>query len=396
MTNKARDDFYDKDKKILAMRSAYRCNNPMCRRVTIMAHSDVNKYISIGQACHIAAAAPGGKRYDPGMTQEQRRSASENGIWLCFACGKLIDSDETTYTTSLLKAWKQAAEHETLLGCEVFPTKGKQRIVSVSNIAGGTGKSSCAAMLSYCLAKYQKKRVLCISAHPMDHALLLLGISKEYMQEHLEERLKKSRMQCFSVADIQEAILKIEEGLFGMDYSLVTCIHRTNSMYSGSYSLEGMIRDQMAYGDYDYVICDCGRGGPGLEQCLMSISTDLLVPVGIRERSRSTVAFLEQTLQSDRHYDIHFVYSMGRNDYIDRKLIPEHDSAKALSQEIDYLNQRENVTARIAHEIIPANPAMCWSQNMDDKKISNVRSAYKRLIRDELTYGSVSRFSTPR
>ncbi|GHO98715.1 hypothetical protein KSF_087630 [Reticulibacter mediterranei] len=74
-----------------------------------MAHSDENKAVNIGFAAHITAAAPGGERYDPTLSAQERGSA-HNGIWLCGTCAKLIDSDSQKYTIELLRAWKIIAE----------------------------------------------------------------------------------------------------------------------------------------------------------------------------------------------------------------------------------------------------------------------------------------------
>ncbi|MFJ1796934.1 hypothetical protein [Kitasatospora griseola] len=60
-------------------------------------------------AAHIAAASPGGMRFDENMPPETRKSAS-NGIWMCQSCSKLIDSDSTKYTVDLLASWKQRSE----------------------------------------------------------------------------------------------------------------------------------------------------------------------------------------------------------------------------------------------------------------------------------------------
>jgi hypothetical protein len=67
------------------------------------------KSVNVGQAAHITAAAPGGKRYDASLTPKERRGAS-NGIWLCQLCAKLIDTDEARFTVDLLRKWKQDAE----------------------------------------------------------------------------------------------------------------------------------------------------------------------------------------------------------------------------------------------------------------------------------------------
>src|SRR5258708_29782447 len=104
-----RDDFSQKTKDILFRRARARCSNPECRKVTWEAHSEADKAVNIGEAAHITAASPGSFRYDPALSAEKRRSAS-NGIWLCGYCAKLIDSDTQKYTVELLRKWKTIAE----------------------------------------------------------------------------------------------------------------------------------------------------------------------------------------------------------------------------------------------------------------------------------------------
>jgi hypothetical protein len=62
-------------------------------------------------AAHITAASPGGARYDPSLTPEERRSA-ENGIWMCQNDGTLVDRDEQRFPVGLLRNWKMIAEDE--------------------------------------------------------------------------------------------------------------------------------------------------------------------------------------------------------------------------------------------------------------------------------------------
>lgn len=57
-----RDDFSPKTKEELAKRVAYRCSNPQCRKPTIGAKENDNGTVSIGEAAHICAAAPGGEK----------------------------------------------------------------------------------------------------------------------------------------------------------------------------------------------------------------------------------------------------------------------------------------------------------------------------------------------
>lgn len=104
-----RDDFRQKTINTLAKRVAYLCSNPSCRIQTVGPEQGGEGTVIVGVAAHITAAAPGGPRYDPSLTREQRRDQS-NGIWLCEIHGKQVDADEKQFTVETLRAWKQAAE----------------------------------------------------------------------------------------------------------------------------------------------------------------------------------------------------------------------------------------------------------------------------------------------
>lgn len=110
MSQKSRDDFSERDKHTVAERAAYFCANPKCRKPTVGPHSDPDKSLKTGEACHIRAAAPGGPRYDPAQTQDERGSM-ENAIWLCTECSTRIDKDESRYPVEALLEWKR--KHET-------------------------------------------------------------------------------------------------------------------------------------------------------------------------------------------------------------------------------------------------------------------------------------------
>lgn len=111
MANKNRDEFRAKTKRQIAARAGWLCSNPSCRHPTVGATSDGEAEISVGVAAHICAAAPGGPRYDPSQTTEQRRAA-DNGIWLCERCGTAVDSKDPYFTVDLLRAWKADAQRE--------------------------------------------------------------------------------------------------------------------------------------------------------------------------------------------------------------------------------------------------------------------------------------------
>ncbi|WP_199141798.1 hypothetical protein, partial [Pedobacter sp. ASV12] len=108
-----RDDFTLETKIQLAKRVSYHCSFPGCGAITIGPSEESEKSTSsVGTACHISAASQGtgSRRYDVSLTPEQRKHIS-NGIWMCDKHGKLIDTDETRFSTPLLKAWKELAEN---------------------------------------------------------------------------------------------------------------------------------------------------------------------------------------------------------------------------------------------------------------------------------------------
>lgn len=106
-----RDNFDKATIDALAKRAAYICSNPDCKALTIAPTSgDEEKFIYIGKAAHITAAAEGGPRYDPNLSQEARKSIS-NGIFLCSSCADMIDKNNgSDFSTELLRGWK--LEHE--------------------------------------------------------------------------------------------------------------------------------------------------------------------------------------------------------------------------------------------------------------------------------------------
>ena len=103
-----RDDFPKSVKEQLYKQVGGVCSNPNCSKHTLASTSDGKKDVSIGEAAHIKAASPGGPRYDPTQSPEERKSI-ENGIWLCCNCAKLIDADTNKFTVEVLLQWKSQA-----------------------------------------------------------------------------------------------------------------------------------------------------------------------------------------------------------------------------------------------------------------------------------------------
>lgn len=109
-TRERRDDFSKPTIRALALRAGYCCSLPECGRSTVgPSDSGPDKHITIGVAAHIAAAAPGGARYDANMSPEQRSSIS-NGVWLCQDHARLIDVNPDAFPTHLLHEIKQVHE----------------------------------------------------------------------------------------------------------------------------------------------------------------------------------------------------------------------------------------------------------------------------------------------
>ncbi|WP_053407706.1 hypothetical protein [Vibrio hepatarius] len=105
MNSHPRHDFLKSTITTLRENVAGLCSNPDCRVLTVASVSDKDKTLNLGVAAHICAAAPGGPRYNPVQTKDERR-AYENGIWLCSTCSRLIDDDADSYSVVLLNSWK--------------------------------------------------------------------------------------------------------------------------------------------------------------------------------------------------------------------------------------------------------------------------------------------------
>lgn len=107
-----RSEFKEPTKQSLAKRAGNTCSFPGCDFGTegpsLESETGVSK---TGMACHIYAAAtgPAARRVDFDMSDEKLIDIS-NGVWMCYYHGKLIDTDESTYTVEQLKTWKEVAE----------------------------------------------------------------------------------------------------------------------------------------------------------------------------------------------------------------------------------------------------------------------------------------------
>ena len=106
MGNKARQ-YTQKTLKRLFILSCNHCAAPDCNQ-SLEARDE--KTI-VAKICHIEAASPDGPRYNPNMTDDERRDF-DNLILLCDECHSMIDNkeNESKYTVIILKEWKRTHE----------------------------------------------------------------------------------------------------------------------------------------------------------------------------------------------------------------------------------------------------------------------------------------------
>jgi hypothetical protein len=107
MAKRDGNEFTRDTKQHLARSVNYLCSK--CGCPTSGPKSGASTSMTIGKAAHISAAAPGGPRFDPSLTPEQRRHY-DNGIWMCSNHASLIDEDWRSYSSEQLREMKQEAE----------------------------------------------------------------------------------------------------------------------------------------------------------------------------------------------------------------------------------------------------------------------------------------------
>ncbi len=113
-------------KRLFAL-SGNQCSFPGCKEVLVNAKNAKNSNI-----CHIEAANPGGERYNPQMTDEERADYSN----LFLLCVQHHDetNDETKYTVDVLRDMKQ--KHESEFFHERFKSNPSMLTNTINAIAG--------------------------------------------------------------------------------------------------------------------------------------------------------------------------------------------------------------------------------------------------------------------
>lgn len=95
--------------------SSNQCASPSCTKAIIAK----DEKSMIAKICHIEAASSDGPRFNPDMSDDQRRHF-DNLLILCDECHTIIDNPENApqYTVDLLRNWK--SQHENKLLCNVL------------------------------------------------------------------------------------------------------------------------------------------------------------------------------------------------------------------------------------------------------------------------------------
>ncbi len=133
-----RAEFSNTTKQTIAGRAGYRCSFPDCDRVTIGPGAASNQIASVGCACHIYSASPGGPREQGGLSLEQLVGA-ENGFWACENHAKLVDTNlGKRYSAGLLLSWRELHEariHREMGGVKL-PVNWVERLDIIRSASG--------------------------------------------------------------------------------------------------------------------------------------------------------------------------------------------------------------------------------------------------------------------
>jgi len=106
----SRDRVPAAQEKVVIARSGNKCAYPDCGLdLTIDPKIDGDRPKATGKVAHIAAASPGGPRYDETMTPEQRGSA-ENLVYLCGPHHDVVDTQLEYHTRQFLLEAKRTHE----------------------------------------------------------------------------------------------------------------------------------------------------------------------------------------------------------------------------------------------------------------------------------------------
>lgn len=122
--------YKDSTIKRLHALSGNECAAPDCHRKLIARDGET----VVSKICHIEAASADGPRWNPQMSDDERRHF-DNLILLCDECHTMIDNEdnECKYSVSLLKDWKK--EHESTATYSFLTTRPSLLMTVINAIA---------------------------------------------------------------------------------------------------------------------------------------------------------------------------------------------------------------------------------------------------------------------
>lgn len=345
-------DFSNRIKMSIAYRCGNRCSNPECRTCTLKEDANGNLY-SYGVASHIEAASPGGKRYNPASSVEERSSIG-NALWLCPTCSVIIDRDEDTYTVPLLREWKRKAESGIHTGSMTRQEDGQDgscvRIFASANGSGGVGTSSVTAYLAQAFAAITGERVLCISVNAFDDAGKILF-----------DRDEMGETPVHNVDYMGE-----EEFVH---------LYLKQQVRWGKLDLDEVVRD----GNYQYVLIDCGGQFDNKELDLFHRATDLILPVGDHVHTARGMETVGRYLQkADHKVNVWPVFTKGLALSNKGYKLKWHQQ---IYEVLDRIDQMKNVTVKY-HGIVIPKSSYVGTERLDifeDKRTGHVAEAYMEL-----------------
>lgn len=119
--------FDGKTREEIAKRAGYMCCFPGCQQFTVCGNPGdySSKKILCGVAAHIIAASPDGPRGDATKDKAFIKSA-ENGIWMCSAHDKTIDSNPKIFSIDRIIAMRTAHEHSLFVRVSGIKQKSRE------------------------------------------------------------------------------------------------------------------------------------------------------------------------------------------------------------------------------------------------------------------------------
>lgn len=311
------------------------------------------------------------------MSPEERKSIS-NAIWLCASCADRIDKDEIRYPVKLLHEWKSDAEkminpdnHKRAAGNNI-------RIVSIANTAGGVGKSFVSAAISVAISKVKSKKVLSVSASQSNHSIEFLGLEEEN-KKAAQYKLKDCavKLKTYNLPSHQNInvvfLSELEE----------IALHQSISF--GRTDLKKLLHSTAKENEYEYIVCDCGRGlDTNIQREILLCSTDVIIPVGQHNHAFHGMGLICDLLKnSEACENIWTLYSMGfltANQKINvgmrRRFLEKQEVFKKFNLEINEIKT-----------VVPKNSyidKLLWEKEdiFNCNKLKDIFFAYEEVVKE--------------